>query len=841
MIKKILNIFIVVMMLSLLCPASARADLAPGHLDSGFDPGSGTNDTVLDIAVQADGKVLIVGEFTTVDSHVSLRIARLNADGTPDTSFNPYVGANKGADNRVRTVAVQEDGKILIGGNFTEFNDIPCNRICRLSANGAVDGAFNSGIGFNGAVRAIAVKPNGKILIGGEFSTVNGITRKGIAQLNSNGSVDSIFNAGDTGTVYDMELLSSGKIVIVGSFSVVDGQTKHRVARLNADGTLDPSFGSFAGADNWVNAIARQGDGKFLVAGAFTKIDNIGRNRIARLDADGFLDTSFDPGTGANAVVNDVQVLWNGHIYIGGAFSSINGQSRTHLAQLKEDGALDPIYQPGLFPSSGSQPWALTLQNDNKLLVGGDFTEVGCVPRNNIARINEDGYLDVAFGPATTPNLMIQTVLRQPDGKILIGGYFTSGTTYYPNYIARLNSDGSPDPNFNPGTGTNGPVLAIALQTDGKILIGGKFSSVNGTTRQHIARLNADGSLDTSFNAGTDADVYTLSVQPDGKVLAGGIFTTVNGWVHNGIVRLLTDGTRDTSFSASVTNTTNVYTMALKTDGKILIGGNFTAINGTAQNRIARLNTNGSLDTSFNPGAGANFLIRSLKIIPYSGQLMVAGSFTKFDNVTRNRVARLNADGTLDTSFDTSNGPTNNWVHSVLIQSDNKVLIGGGFTQVGTVSQGYLARLNADGSLDTSFNPAAAIDEDVYSLAGQPDGKVLAAGNTTDRINLVNAAIPPKFTSSLPPDAAEVGDVYSHTFIGEGGPIFYVTGGSLPPGLSLNSTTGLLSGTLTSGGSFTFTVSACNFVAPCARQNISLTVEGDEVKIDLYLPLIVKP
>jgi uncharacterized delta-60 repeat protein len=482
--------------------------------------------------------------------------------------------------------------------------------------------------------------------------------------------------------------------------------------------------------------------------------------------------------------------------------------------------------------------WAIHLQNDNKLLVGGDFTSIDTVARNRIARINEDGYLDVAFGSsAPVPNLMIQTVLRQPDGKILIGGYFTTGTTSYPNYITRLNSDGSLDPTFTPGTGTNGPVLAIALQSDGKILIGGEFTAVNGTTRENIARLNTDGSLDSTFKAGTDNDVRALAVYPNGKVLAGGIFTTVNTWVHNGIVRLNTDGSRDLSFSASITDTTSVYTMALQPDGKILIGGNFTKVNEVTQNHIARLYQDGILDKTFDPGAGANLLVRTLKIIPYSGQIMVGGSFTKFDGVARKYVARLDADGTLDTDFDTSTGP-NSWVQALLIQSDNKVLIGGDFTQVGTVSQSYLARLNPDGSLDTSFTPAAAIDNDVYGLASQPDRKVLVTGDTTDRINLVNAAIPPKFTSSKPSGTAAVGDAFSHTFTAEGGPGFYVTGGTLPPGLSLNSATGLLSGAFTSGGSYPFTVSACNFVAPCAKQQITLTVEGGTGKT--FLPLIVK-
>ena len=256
--KKTLNLLIATVIISLMVATPAQADLIPGHLDTGFDPGSGANDTVMDIAVQADGKVLIVGKFTSFDGTATYRIARLNADGTLDTSFNPYTGVNPGADNRIRTVAVQEDGMILIGGDFTKFNNIPCHRIARLSSNGAVDANFNPGTGSDNPIRVVKILSTGKILIGGDFDTVNGIPHKGLARLTASGSLDTSFSAGINGSVYDIEPLSSGKIMVVGSFSTVDGKVKNRIARLNVNGSLDESFGTYLGANGHRNVLHGQ-------------------------------------------------------------------------------------------------------------------------------------------------------------------------------------------------------------------------------------------------------------------------------------------------------------------------------------------------------------------------------------------------------------------------------------------------------------------------------------------------------------------------------------------------------------------------------------------------------
>jgi len=191
---------------------------------------------------------------------------------------------------------------------------------------------------------------------------------------------------------------------------------------------------------------------------------------------------------------------------------------------------------------------------------------------------------------------------------------------------------GTIDLTFNPGSGANNLVCTASIQSDGKIIIGGTFTFYNGIARNRIARLNTDGSLDTSFNPGTgaDNDVWTTSIQSDGKIIIGGNFTSYNGIAINRIARLNTNGTLDTSFNPGTGANDYVYTTSIQSDGKLMVGGNFTSYNGIARNRIARLNTNGTLDTSFSPGTGANDIVYTTSI-QSDGKIIIGGYFTSYN------------------------------------------------------------------------------------------------------------------------------------------------------------------------------------------------------------------
>jgi uncharacterized delta-60 repeat protein len=315
----------------------------------------------------------------------------------------------------------------------------------------------------------------------------------------------------------------------------------------------------------------------------------------------------------------------------------------------------------------GSGVFSIKTQSDGKIICGGEFTNFNGVISQRIARLNSNGSLDTNF---TTNigfafNSYTASVSVQADNKILVGGNFTSFKGETVNRIARLNSDGTLDTSFttNTGTGFDSFVSRIAVQTDDKLVIGGNFSSFNGTSTARIARLNSNGTLDTSFTAnigtGFDGVAESIAIQSDGKMIIGGTFTTFNGTTVNRIVRLNSDGTRDMAFTTNTGTAFNgaVRSVEIKSDGKIICGGEFTTFNGATVNYLACLNSDGTRDTTFtaNTGTGFNDIVISVKVQP-DGKIIIGGRFKTFNSTTVNHIVRLNSDGTRDSTFTTNTG-----------------------------------------------------------------------------------------------------------------------------------------------------------------------------------------
>ena len=355
---------------------------------------------------------------------------------------------------------------------------------------------------------------------------------------------------------------------------------------------------------------------------------------------------------------------------------------------------------------------AIAFQSDGKIVIGGFFSSWNGTTVGRIVRLNSDGARDTAFSNniGTGGNSEPLAIAIQSDGKIVIGGFFTSwnGTTGL-GRIVRLNSDGTRDTAFTTNTGTGGisVVRSIAIQSDGKIVVGGQFISWNGTTVNRIVRLNSDGTRDTAFttNTGTGANstVNAIAVQSDGKILLGGDFTSWNGVTVNTIVRLNSDGTRDTAFTTNVGTGTNgiIISLVIQSDGKIVVGGNFDSWNGTTVGYIVRLNSDGTRDTAFttNNGTGGDSVVRTIAI-QSDGKIVVSGDFTSWNGVTVNTIVRLNSDGTRDTAFTTNVGTGgNDYVFSTAVQSDGKILVGGEFTSWNGTTVGRIVRLNDNGSV----------------------------------------------------------------------------------------------------------------------------------------------
>ena len=330
---------------------------ADDTLDTAFKVA--TDEFVKAIAVQPNGQILIGGQFHWVTPSNSTTatqiwgIARLNADGTLDSGFTNAPAGKVKSNHNVRGIAVQSDGKIVIGGYFTLIDGVARNRITRLKADGTLDETFNvEGVGANGNVEDVKLQSDGKILISGSFTQVNGVSRWGVARLNSDGSLDTTFDAAYPVTngawagnfpVYQMAVQTDGKILINGGTLRYASEYHQGVSRLNTDGTPDSSFKSYI--NNWGSSVALQSDGKIVVGGDFGRAgernpttnaitSDDARMRVARFNADGTLDTTFDPGTGADAWVWAVLPQADGKIYIGGKFNNVNGTVRHGVARL---------------------------------------------------------------------------------------------------------------------------------------------------------------------------------------------------------------------------------------------------------------------------------------------------------------------------------------------------------------------------------------------------------------------------------------------------------------------------------------------------------------------------
>jgi uncharacterized delta-60 repeat protein len=366
---------------------------------------------------------------------------------------------------------------------------------------------------------------------------------------------------------------------------------------------------------------------------------------------------------------------------------------------------------------------AIAVQPDGRILIGGQFTQLGCDPacgpgsvaRARIARLNADGTVDASFNPGASND--VRAIAVQPDGKILVAGNFLTiggggNGTVDRRYIARLNPDGSVDLPFNPGVNMNGSVEAMALQADGKVLVGGNFyAGLGGAVRYYFGRLNTDGTADATFAPGVNGPVYAIAVQTDGRILLGGLFTMMGGQFGDTqrryVGRLNADGSVDATFNPGANQ--RVETIAVQADGKVLLGGIFSGLGGgtgtTPRFNIGRVNADGTVDQDFIPGA--NQLVMALAV-QADGRILVGGAFTTLGGggtgaVLRSRIGRLNADGSIDPAF---NPGAESEVLALAVQMDGHILAGGTFDGLGdgtgATPRGYIGRiLNSDPALQS--------------------------------------------------------------------------------------------------------------------------------------------
>lgn len=388
----------------------------------------------MDYLVSSGGVGVTAGQ--SGGSSASAGVTAVASTGSIDATFN----SNPGANGAVNAIAIQSDGKVIVGGAFTIYNGTLASHIIRLNADGSVDNGFlvSMGTAFDGAVNAIAVQADGSIVVGGAFTQFNGATRNNIARLNSSGGLDGTFYAGTgfSGAVNAIAINpTTGDIAVGGAFALFDGASYSRIAVLAANGHLNGTFVPTTGANGVVESVAFQSDGKVIIGGNFNQYNGVSRAYIARILTTGANDTTFVTGAGFNTYVRSVQVLASGKILATGDFTTYQGASRGYISEINSDGSVD-----GNFTLSGLNGAvnSASVQADGNVIVGGIFVSSGAATRHYITRVLPSGADDSTFVSEPGAGNQVLVTTLQPDGKIIAGGNFTTYKGSTAGYVVRI-------------------------------------------------------------------------------------------------------------------------------------------------------------------------------------------------------------------------------------------------------------------------------------------------------------------------------------------------------------------------------------------------------------------
>lgn len=466
--------------------------------------------------------------------------------------------------------------------------------------------------------------------------------------------------------------------------------------------------------------------------------------------------------TGRSGAVRALLRLADGKILAGGEFTALQGSPARNLGRLLADLSPDPGFAmaPGTHYDSFTfswdrEVWAAAEQTDGRILVAGEFHRVNGVPRRGLARLHPDGTLDRGFNAANGINDSVRGLAVLGDGRVAIVGAFTEVGGISRNRVALLQTDGTLDASFDPGTGCNDTVHAVALDTGNRLVCAGAFTQCGGSAVGRVVRLNATGALDATFNpggAGANHEVQSVRKLGDGRFALGGKFSEYNGQSTLGIALLDADGARDPSFTGNVW-ANSVPAILPLSGGRFLIGGDFTAQNGSDYRYdLAVLGADGTVDLAFNAGSGASSVYRVFSLLDLGGgKALAAGNFSEFSGSARNCLLVFDqASGALETTPPVHAGlhDDNSDVFALLPLPGGKLLAAGAFTEANGRTRGKVARFLPSGEFDPTFDASAAIGS-AYSVSvaqRRSDGTLLLGTNTVLRI-LADGAPDPAWTA----------------------------------------------------------------------------------------------
>jgi len=696
----------------------------PGTLDLTFYAGPTMDGAVWSIGVQGDGRVLIGGTFTEIQSLPRRWIARLNPDNTPDETFVPDPALSGPEGGSVYRLLVLPDSKILMVGDFS-WGGGAHRRIVRLDPEGRIDPSFDPGTGA-AAPWTLVRRPDGRIIVAGGFDEFNGVPRRNVAQLLPDGQVDSAFDPGPgpDDMVTALLLQADGRLVVGGMFTNWNGRAQPGLVRLNSDGSRDTSFQTGTGVNGIVLSLAQDSENRILVAGFFLDVDGTSYRNLARLNADGSIDYTFSTRLDLRSAVWKIAMLGDGLFLVGGDFTRIESASRIRIARLKADGRLDYT-----FIHETGAPDATVLDivplPDGRVYVGGEFRSFGALRTPPVVRLEANGRLDRTFPATIGADLPASTIGVSPAGRIWLGGDFSFVHGVPRRGLACLYPDGRLDPRVDLPLDTFSGVRALLFGSDDSVIVAGNFTTIGGISQRGIARVCPDDTLDPNFRPAIDGSVLALARQADGRLVIAGGFQSVEGVLRPGVARLESDGTLDPEFAPTLLPNDSVLALCLHASGAVIIGGGFEFINHEHPPFLARYDPSGAADPIFRDNLGPDYDVYTLSPLD-AGRLLLAGYFGSYKGTPCGHVVRLNPDGSLDTTFLLtlySDQPA-----AATVEPDGRILAYGTFNLFAGEIRPSLVRLMPDGSVDPTFVSPFPVNNAVHTLARQPDGKLIVSG-----------------------------------------------------------------------------------------------------------------
>jgi uncharacterized delta-60 repeat protein len=793
---------------------------AAGIWDSSYAPV--INGTVSRMQALADGKMLIAGSFTSVDGHATSRLARLLSDGTVDTEFAVSGGT---LPSSITALTVATDGVIYLGTSGfgrtkwtpTGYETIWPQLLYKVSAAGVVDASYACQFGlvnqsgtsyYSGstvALNALWVTTSGDVLVGGNFTQVNGVAKNYLAKLSPSGVLDASYQAQFSYTqssgynsyssipigVSVIADAGDGKVYTGGTFNIVNGYTQTGVARLNSDGTLDPwfrvNFSSgtlFSSSQPGIASIVVDTTGRLVLVGSFGGVDGLTKSNVARVDAFGRLDVSFSTNFGNN----DYAVLLPDNAVVFGRTGSlsVNGIVQPPIGRVAATGVGDTNFRPDLrkrrYPD-----WIVQRPLQGPVIGSIWIKEInGLDASGGVAALGEDGAVDTAFASNLAINGTVNAGLVLQDGRILLGGSFSSVGGQSRPRLALVEANGTLVTTFNLGAGPDSTVDKLRLLPSGKILVGGSFTNLNGEECRNVALLDLNWLTATQgliveeileARYGTDLLYSDVRTRVSNALVNGAVnlaisTTSMGGDPAPGATKYLTvrfrtnrgertvkirdnttlklpniawdSGLVDREFRPKHTESLSLADAAEQVDGKLILLGSFSTFAGQGNPRLVRLFPDGTLDSTFLPHGQFSSFYPDLVRVALDGSIYLAGSSMMLNGGSSSRqIYRLLANGTYDPSFACPSFLST--VEDLQIQPDGSVWCCGSFSSSAAGERNRVARLLPNGNVDTRFDAGDSASFTINMMALDAPDRLWIAGSftsvqgvTRDGVALIN-------------------------------------------------------------------------------------------------------